>query len=157
MRLADTFDTKGRVLNTNDETELKNYLKRSKELDLLITKLFEQNVSGLIPESTYTAMMDKYSKEKKLVEDAIRNLTRDEHQTMRKTQYKNNASYLIEKLKQIEFNELTPELLSEFIDSIRVKKIPNVKKEIEVTIVYRNVDVVIKEFLKNEKYSSNIC
>ena len=157
MRLADTFDTKGRVLNTNDETELKNYLKRSKELDLLITKLFEQNVSGLIPESTYTAMMDKYSKEKKLVEESIRNLTRDEHQNMKKTQYKNNASYLIEKLKQIEFNELTPELLREFIDSIRVKKIPNVKKEIEVTIVYRNVDVVIKEFLKNERHSSNLC
>ena len=110
-------------------------------------------------ELKFKELQDKIDEEEadKIVEEAIRNLTKDEHQNMKKTQYTNNASYLIEKLKRIEFNELTPELIREFIDSIRVKKIPDVKKEIEVTIVYKNVDVVIKEFLKDEKYSSNLC
>lgn len=156
VKFAEGFDTKGRIINGNTKNELERYTKRVNELDLILGKLLEQNVAGIIPESTYNTLMDKYLKERNLIEKSIIAMTKDEINSNDLNQYKNNSIELINKLKNISFENLDSNIVHEFIECINVKKIEGTKRDIEVTIYYKKIDPIIKEFIKNENNSSNI-
>lgn len=156
LKFAEGFDTKGRIISGNTKNELERYTKRVNELDLILGKLLEQNVAGIIPESTYKTLMDKYLKERNLIEKSIIAMTKDEINSNDLNQYKNNSIELINKLKNISFENLDSNIVHEFIECINVKKIEGTKRDIEVTIYYKKIDPIIKEFIKNENNSSNI-
>lgn len=156
VKFAEGFDTKGRIISGNTKNELERYTKRVNELDLILGKLLEQNVAGIIPESTYKTLMDKYLKERNLIEKNIIVMTKDEINSNDEKQYKNNSIELIDKLKKISFENLDSSIVHEFIESINVKKIEGTKRDIEVTIYFKKIDPIIKEFIKNENNSSNI-
>lgn len=156
VKFAEGFDTKGRIINGNTKNELERYTKRVNELDLILGKLLEQNVAGIIPESTYNTLMDKYLKERNLIEKSIIAMTKNEINSNDLNQYKNNSIELINKLKNISFENLDSNIVHEFIECINVKKIEGTKRDIEVTIYYKKIDPIIKEFIKNENNSSNI-
>lgn len=156
VKFAEGFDTKGRIINGNTKNELERYTKRVNELDLILGKLLEQNVAGIIPESTYNTLMDKCLKERNLIEKSIIAMTKDEINSNDLNQYKNNSIELINKLKNISFENLDSNIVHEFIECINVKKIEGTKRDIEVTIYYKKIDPIIKEFIKNENNSSNI-
>lgn len=156
VKFAEGFDTKGRIINGNTKNELERYTKRVNELDLILGKLLEQNVAGIIPESTYNTLMDKYLKERNLIEKSIIAMTKDEINSNDLNQYKNNSIELINKLKNSSFENLDSNIVHEFIECINVKKIEGTKRDIEVTIYYKKIDPIIKEFIKNENNSSNI-
>jgi len=74
LSVAVQFDCKGRNLKTDSEKELVKLKDRCDELDRYISKLFEQNVQGLLPISTFNMMLTNYKKEKELLESEIQGL-----------------------------------------------------------------------------------
>ena len=135
---------------------MEKFIKRNVEIDRFIQKLFEDNAKGLIPDSTFQMMMEKYKKEKSLIEDEIRDLTRKQQRELSTPTNEKNANVFLEKLKSISVNELMePNNLRKIIDKITVKssKINNSNKNriFDITIYYANCNEIIKEFMTYEK------
>ncbi len=156
---AEKADSKGRNLNTDVSQDIKAYLKKNAEIDNFIQTLFEQNARGIIPQSTFEVMMTKYSKEKKFVEDQIKDLTKLEQQQLSKSTNEQNANKFVTLLKSIDENQfLDPDVMSQFIYVIKIKaiRLSQRKFNYDVTINYGVVDNLIKEFRTYEENSSNI-
>lgn len=125
------------------------------KIDFYIKKVFEQYSNGLIPESSYTNMVVSYTKEKedlrrKIMEvdeiiDNEKNITpdyvRDSNDMLKNLMDLNPATCLQEEnLRKIIFKI--------YVKTDGVKK-RREKMNKEVTIVYKYVDPIIKEFLEN--------
>ena len=160
LLLADEHDNKKVVTSeSNCSKDISNYKKRNAELDNYIQRLFEQNASGKVPESTYDMMMKKYSKEKAFIEQQISLLTKNEQKQINLKNNKPIAYKLIQTLEELNEDDiLKPDVIRSFIQSITVKtthKSNSTKYEYQLTIRYLVLDELIKEFLNNEQ-SSNI-
>ena len=156
IEFSKKYDRKCRNIKSNLEIDIEKYLKRNKEIDEFIQKLFEDNVSGIIPNSTFNMMMEKYKKEKTIIEEEIKNLTRKQQRELSTPSNEKNANIFIDTLKSISVEELLEtKNLRMIINKIAVKseRINNsVKKRIyDVVIYYACCNDVIKEFLTNEK------
>ncbi len=158
-----TFDTKGRVVETDIAKEIKNYKKKNEELDRYIMQLFEQNAKGIIPQSTYELMMGKYTKEKNYVEEQLRELTRKENKQLVEGTHEEKAYRLIELLEQInDDNVLETDIIHSVINSISItaRLMPNYQRkyEYDVVISFSVLNEIVKEFIKTyEESSSDLC
>ncbi len=155
LALANSYDTSGKKLSTDNTFELEKYQKRSRELDKYIQVLFEQGTNGRIPQSTYDSMMEKYVKEKRFIDEQIIELINLENN------YNNTNSCLDTAHEMIKIFEgmtdediLNPNFIRSFINFIKIK---TTKKEgckdkynYSFVIRYARLDEVIKEFLENE-------
>ena len=151
VEMARLYDSKGRNLKTDTKSDLNKVMKRSSEIDMFIQKLFEQSTKGVIPTSTFDMMMTKYRKEKEVLEDEIRSLTRKQQDELIKPHNEDRAIQLIENLKNLtEDDLLKPEIIQKLIKKILIKsrRINNSprNKDYEITIVYFQCDEMIKEF-----------
>lgn len=156
IEFSKKYDRRTRNIKTNYELDLEKFIKRNVEIDRFIQKLFEDNAKGLIPDSTFQMMMEKYKKEKSLIEDEIRDLTRKQQRELSTPTNEKNANVFLEKLKSISVNELMePNNLRKIIDKITVRssKINNSNKNriFDITIYYANCNEIIKEFMTYEK------
>ena len=161
LKFVEDYDNKIIVIPNNlHKTEIENYKKRNYELDTYIQKLFEQNLAGKIPETTYDMMLKKYSKEKAFIENQINLLTKNDEIQRKSKENKPTAYRLIQLLETINDEEiLKPEIIRSFIESISVKTThakKSKKYEYKIVIRYLVLDEIIKEFLNNEQ-SCNIC
>lgn len=152
---AESFDQKGRNLNLDNESEIEKHTARCKELDLLIQRLFEQNTLGKLPQSTYNSMMDKYTKERQILEEIIFKLSSIQSKESNSNN-KDKAMELIELFKETEIEDLNPVLIHKFIKQISIEKIKD-SKNMNIHIKYSKLDRILKEFNNNEKPSSDIC
>lgn len=157
------YDEKGRTVETDVGKELKLYKKKNEEVDRYIMQLFEQNVKGIIPQSTFEMMMSKYNKEKKLIEDQIRDLTKIESKQLTEDSNEEKAYILIELLESInEDNVLATDIIHSMINYISVLSRPmknyQRKHDYEVVIMFAVLDTIVKEFVKTyEKIGCDIC
>lgn len=157
------YDEKGRTIETDVGKELKLYKKKNEEVDRYIMQLFEQNVKGIIPQSTFEMMMSKYNKEKKLIEDQIRYLTKIESKQLTEDSNEEKAYILIELLESIdEDNVLATDIIHSMINYISVSSRPmknyQRKHDYEVVIMFAVLDTIVKEFIKTyEKIGCDIC
>lgn len=157
------YDEKGRTVETDVGKELKLYKKKNEEVDRYIMQLFEQNVKGIIPQSTFEMMMSKYNKEKKLIEDQIRDLTKIESKQLTEDSNEEKAYILIELLESInEENVLATDIIHSMINYISVSSRPmknyQRKHDYEVVIMFAVLDTIVKEFVKTyEKIGCDIC
>lgn len=126
-------------------------------------QLFEQNVKGIIPQSTFEMMMSKYNKEKKLIEDQIRDLTKIESKQLTEDSNEEKAYILMELLESIdEDNVLATDIVHSMINYISVSSRPmknyQRKHDYEVVIMFAVLDTIVKEFIKTyEKIGCDIC
>ena len=156
LELAKNYDSKGRTIKTDTTTELSKLIRRNADLDIFIQKLFEENAKGVIPTSTFEMMMNKYTKEKNLLEEEIKTLTRREQEEMIKPNNEVKANTLVSILKELdEESVLQPAIIQKLIKKIIVKSKPinnsNKNKEYTITILYFYCDELIKEFKTYEK------
>lgn len=155
LAFAATFDTSGRNIKTDIESELAKAMKRSSDVDVYIEKLFEQNVTGNIPTSTFNMMMAKYKREKEAIESEVRDLQRARNAEIANPQNELRASELIGLLEGlVETNILKPYIIQRLIKKIivRTKFINNSMKnrEIYLTFHYFGCDDIIQGFMKYE-------
>ena len=160
IEFSKTFDTRTKVRKDDVTEELEKYMARDAELDIYIQKLFEANAMNLVPQSTFEMMINKYSKEKKELENHIKELTKLSMKNESNKEFGINALRLIEILKSLDENNiLESKLMHLLIDSIKVKVTRKEGKErkynYELNIRYVMLDSILKEFMTYE--SSNIC
>ena len=160
VEFVEGYDIKTKVRKDDVSEELEKYIARNEELDIYIQKLFESHAKNLVPQSTFELMISKYSKEKKELENHIKELTKQALKNENKEEYGTNARKLIEILKELnEDNVLDSRLMHLVIDSIKVKteRLPGKERKYkyELNIRYVMLDSIIKEFMSHE--SGNIC
>lgn len=156
LKFAAMFDSKGRNVKTDIERDLQRAVQRNEEIDMYIQKLFENNVTGIIPVSTFNSMMAKYKKEKSIIETEIKNLTRQQNKELASPTNGIRAKELLEILKGLtEEDIIQPNVIHKLIKKIivRTKYINNSvqNRKIDLTIQYFGCDEIIKGFLTYEK------
>ena len=94
--------------------------KRASELEVLICKIYEDNVLGKLPDVRYAALDEQYAKEQETVSNDITSLETiiTNHEKNKKSADKFIA--LVEKYEN--FNTMTTTMLNEFVEKILVHK-----------------------------------
>ncbi len=122
--------------STKDRSaRLETCQKRSDELDVLSCKIYEDNALGKLPDRQFEILQEQYAKERIDLDKEIQTLQPSEDQKKEKPL---SASKFIALVKKYEnFDELTTQMLVEFIDKIVVherdlKGVPDSPQTIEI-------------------------
>ncbi len=140
-------DMKAKInLEKNDtfiNQEIRKLKNRSKELDGIIEKLYEDNYNGVINDTRFKKLIAKYEKENDSLNKEINEL---EHQLMDKKRLLDGIINSYEKFCEIvkeytEIKELNQDILFKFIDHIEVgqgyyEKTPNGKVKHQKVKIY---------------------
>ncbi|MBR1929991.1 MAG: recombinase family protein [Lachnospiraceae bacterium] len=121
--------------------ELAKAEKRIAELDVLFQRVYEDNVSGKLSDERYATMSANYEAEQKALKESLIQLQAEIDEQNDKTV---NVFAFVEKVKRYtEINELTPEIVNEFIDYIIVsnKQIIDGKTVYPIDIYYNGIGV----------------
>ena len=114
--------------------ELQTINRRLNELDRLIGSLYENFISGLLPEKQYKSLMKKYSAEQDSLESQVSEIQEKLEQTKASSAHIERFIRLIKKYKQP--TELTKEMACELIDKIvvheAVGKKPNRQQQVDI-------------------------
>lgn len=104
--------------NASDKRELKNKTKRFEELEKLIQSVYEDKVSGKIPEDVCIRLIDKYTAEQK---ELIPQIDILEKRIGEINQNETDVDEFIRRIKQyIDIKELTREMCLELIEGITI-------------------------------------
>ena len=122
----------GKPQKQKDELQIIN--RRLNELDRLIGSLYENFISGLLPEKQYKSLMKKYSTEQDSLESQVSEIQEKLEQTKASSAHIGRFIRLIKKYKQPA--ELTKEMACELIDKIVVHeaigKKPNRQQQVDI-------------------------
>ena len=156
IQFAAMFDRNGRIVKTDIERDLGKAIEKDNEIDLFIEQLFEQNVKGIIPVSTFNMMMARYKKEKEALERQIGILTRRRNEEIANPKNELRAQDIVAYLKEVdEESLLETNIIQKIVKKIivRTRFINNSvnNRTIELTIQYFNCDEIIKGFITNEE------
>ncbi len=156
LRFAASFDKNGRNIKTDIERDLNKAIEKNEDIDLFIEQLFEQNVKGIIPVSTFNMMMAKYRKEKDAYERQIKILTRRRNEEIANPQNEIRAQDIVLYLKELdETTLLESNIIQKIVKKliVRTRFINNSVKNrvVELTIQYFNCDEMIKGFMGYEE------
>lgn len=156
LEYASNFDTKGRDIKTDIESEIFRLKNKCQEVDKYIEKLFEQNIQGNLPSSTFSMMMSKYKREKDALENEIRILTRKHNAELLNPTNQLKAQELVELFKTFdESTVIQVNVIQKLIRRIDVKaRLINGSKHhrvFDLKIQYYSCDNIIKGFLTYEK------
>ena len=114
--------------------ELQTINRRLNELDRLIGSLYENFISGLLPEKQYKSLMKKYSAEQDSLESQVSEIQEKLEQTKASSAHIGRFIKLIKKYKQPA--ELTKEMACELLDKIVVHeatgKKPNRQQQVDI-------------------------
>ena len=114
-QLSDTYSE--RYLKESQK-EIKAAKSRIQELDTLIKNLYEGNVSGKIPDRHFERMMKEYDAEQQELEAKVEEMEQELRQ--KEGPEENGACFVRLVKKYQDFDEITPQMLYEFIDRIAV-------------------------------------
>lgn len=124
------------------KSELASSRKRLGELDAKLRRVYEDNLSGKLPDHIFTMFISDYDKEKAELRDIIKEL---EKRIDTSTAARSDVERFAEMIqKYISFDELDSFMLHELIDKITIYETPNMGryrkgKEKIVTIYYKFV------------------
>lgn len=141
-------DDKKKELATKRK-ELSKLKQRTNEIDNLIQRLYEDNVSGKISDERYATLSLSYEEEQKQIKAEIPEL---ESYLSSETDKSESLQKFINKVKQItELKELTPELIHEFIDKIVVYASRYLdSKRVQIIDIYYNGVGILRELTPEE-------
>lgn len=119
---------------------------RSKEIDSIIQKLYEDNLLGKISDERFVKLSQSYEEEQKQLQTSISDLT--EKLTKQQEDSLNISKFMARILKYTELPELTVEIVNELIDKIVIHKPTGTKRNriIQIDIYYNFIGK-----LNNEK------
>jgi len=154
LSFAALFDASGRYIEADVEAELNKAKARSVEVDSYIEKLFEENIKGMLPVSTFNMLLLKYNREKELVEEQIKTLERQIENEKINPQNELKATQLVEVLKGLNDSNLTTayviqRLIRKMVVKTKSINNSNRNREIYLTVYYFACDGVIKGFLQD--------
>ena len=123
---------------------------RSKEIDSIIQKLYEDNLLGKISDERFVKLSQSYEEEQKQLQTSISDLT--EKLTKQQEDSLNISKFMARILKYTELPELTVEIVNELIDKIVIHQPTGTKRNriIQIDIYYNFIGK-----LNNEKSESN--
>lgn len=129
--------------------ELEKAKNRIAEIDKLIQRLYEDNVSGKLNDERFNTLSDTYENEQKALRE---NVTELEHYLSTEIDKTVSVQKFVQKVKKImEPKELTPELVHEFIDKIVVHEAHYLdNKRYQIVDIYYSGVGIFKEFTPEE-------
>ena len=132
------------------KNELNSAQKRLDELDTLITGLYENYISGILPERQYKALMMKYSAEQTELEEKVGELQRELEENKETLFQADKFIRIIKKYK--EPTELTSEMLERLVDKIVIHKKTGEKsdKQQEIDIYFNFIGKFDLEYSEEE-------
>ena len=106
----------GKALNTKD-AQYKRVCKRLEEVNRLVDKLYEDNISGKINETNFVRLLSKYQQEQ---ESILAEKERLESETAAVREIRSDAEQFADLLERYgDITELTPEILNMLVDKLR--------------------------------------
>ena len=157
-KLATSLEEQRKEDITNKKL-LSQYEKRVKDIDNLIQRIYEDNVSGKITDERFATLSLNYEREQKDLKERINELST----TIDKTkQQELDLTNFIDKVKKYtEIKELTPEIVNELIDKIYVYQQTklNGKKYQQIDIYYAGVGIIgipLTEYELENAFQQNI-
>ena len=151
--LAYEPDSQRISLNHNKELSILN--SRAEETNRFIENLVAQHAKGLIPQSTLTSLLEKHKREKSAIEVEIKKIERkiaDEQNTTAEEKIEE----ILDIIKSVdEANILRAEVIQRLISKIYIRtryvKEGSHDREVDITMVYRTYNEIIKGFLTNDE------
>jgi len=136
--------------NKRQRQQLQKEEHRSKEIDSIIQKLYEDNLLGKISDERFVKLSQSYEEEQKQLQTSISDLT--EKLTKQQEDNLNISKFMTRILKYTELPELTVEIVNELIDKIVIHKPTGTKRNriIQIDIYYNFIGK-----LNNEKSEPN--
>ena len=136
--------------NKNQRQQLQKDEHRSKEIDTIIQKLYEDNLLGKISDERFVKLSQSYEEEQKQLQASISDLT--EKLAKQQEDSLNISKFMARISKYTELPKLTVEIVNELIDKIVIQKPTGTKRNriIQVDIYYNFVGK-----LNNEKSEPN--
>lgn len=121
------------------EKETRNAQKRMTELDRLLVKLYEDKIAGDIPADMFKRLSDVYLSEQSQLEQSIK--AQHDKLNALNTHKANTQQFVALVRKNTDLQELTTEVLNEFVEKIFVyqQETVNGNKEQKIEIFYRGV------------------
>ena len=132
------------------QLQLQKYEHRSKEIDSIIQKLYEDNLLGKISDERFVKLSQSYEEEQKQLQTSISDLT--EKLTKQQEDSLNISKFMARISKYTKLPELTVEIVNELIDKIVIQKTTGTKRNriIQIDIYYNYIGK-----LNNEKASQS--
>ena len=122
--------------NKRQRQQLQKDEHRSKEIDSIIQKLYEDNLLGKISDERFMKLSQSYEEEQKQLQTSISDLT--EKLTKQQEDSLNISKFMARISKYTELPELTVEIVNELIDKIVIHKPTGTKRNriIQIDIYY---------------------
>ena len=132
------------------QLQLQKYEHRSKEIDSIIQKLYEDNLLGKISDERFVKLSQSYEEEQKQLQTSISDLT--EKLTKQQEDSLNISKFMARISKYTKLPELTVEIVNELINKIVIQKTTGTKRNriIQIDIYYNYIGK-----LNNEKASQS--
>lgn len=136
--------------NKRQRQQLQKDEYRSKEIDSIIQKLYEDNLLGKISDERFVKLSQSYEEEQKQLQTSISDLT--EKLAKQQEDSLNISKFMARISKYTELPELTVEIVNELIDKIVIHKPTGTKRNriIQIDIYYNFIGK-----LNNEKSEPN--
>lgn len=136
--------------NKRQRQQLQKDKYRSKEIDSIIQKLYEDNLLGKISDERFVKLSQSYEEEQRQLQTSISDLT--EKLTKQQEDSLNISKFMARISKYTELPELTVEIVNELIDKIVIHKPTGTKRNriIQIDIYYNFIGK-----LNNEKSEPN--
>ena len=136
--------------NKRQQLQLQKDEYRSKEIDSIIQKLYEDNLLGKISDERFVKLSRSYEEEQKQLQTSISDLT--EKLTKQQEDSLNISKFMARISKYTELSELTVEIVNKLIDKIVIHKPTGTKRNriIKIDIYYNFIGK-----LNNEKSEPN--
>ena len=136
--------------NKSQQLQLQKDEHRSKEIDSIIQKLYEDNLLGKISDERFVKLSQSYEEEQRQLQTSISDLT--EKLAKQQEDNLNISKFMTRILKYTELPELTVEIVNELIDKIVIHKPTGTKRNriIQIDIYYNFIGK-----LNNEKSEPN--
>lgn len=136
--------------NKRQQLQLQKDEYRSKEIDSIIQKLYEDNLLGKISDERFVKLSQSYEEEQKQLQTSISDLT--EKLTKQQEDSLNISKFMARISKYTELSELTVEIVNKLIDKIVIHKPTGTKRNriIQIDIYYNFIGK-----LNNEKSEPN--
>ncbi len=122
-----------------NSTELARAEERIRQLDTIISRLYEDNISGKVSDERFAKMSASYEAEQKALESRASELRTFISET--KEQRLNAESFLSMVRKYSEITELTPEIVRAFVERIEVQqpeKVPGSRTKKQTIVIFWN-------------------
>ena len=131
--------------NKNQRQQLQKDEHRSKEIDTIIQKLYEDNLLGKISDERFVKLSQSYEEEQKQLQISISDLT--EKLAKQQEDSLNTSKFMTRISKYTELPKLTVEIVNELIDKIVIHKPTGTKRNriIQIDIYYNFIGKLDKE------------